>query len=61
MGFLRDKWEWLAVFAAIALVALGGYQRSQSIDDRLDRFERRLFESTWQVSGDKIRCEPPKE
>ena len=61
MSFLRDKWEWLAVFAAIVLVAAGGYQRTKLTDSRLERFERRLFNSTWRISGDEIRCEPPKE
>ena len=58
MKYLADKWEAVALVVAFALVAIGGYHRTQNLDDRLDRFEKRLFESTWTIRGNEIRCEP---
>ena len=61
MKYLIDKWEVAIVLMAILLVGFGGHIRSNQIDSRLERFERRLFNSTWRISGNEIHCDPPKE
>lgn len=54
MDVMRDKWDIIAMVTAIALVAAGGYFRSQEINQRIDRFESRMFEAEWQLGPDLI-------